>query len=104
MTRGAAALAELRWAELRPANFRLPVTWYCSASRWGRTRKCRRRCGRKTSLGGTAACCWCLALTIITSLQLFACVGICHCAFYLVPIPEAAEVKKTALPKALREA
>ena len=62
----------------------------------------------RASLGGQAVCDWYLAMTIISTLLLLACVYICHCAFYYSPIPEVAEVKKyvkkTALPKALREA
>ena len=39
----------------------------------------------------------------IKPIQLFACVCICHCAFYCMSTLEAAEMKKTALPKAVRE-
>ena len=62
----------------------------------------------QTPLGDQAVCDKYLVVTIRSTPLLLACVYICHCAFYYSPIPGAAKVKKcvkkTALPKALREA
>ena len=62
----------------------------------------------RASLSGQAVYVWYLALTIISTLPLLACVCICHCAYCYPSIVKAAEqrkfVKKTALPKVLRSA
>ena len=62
----------------------------------------------RASVSGQAVYDWYLALTIISTLLLLACVCIRHCAYCYPSIVKAAEenkfVMKTALPKALRSA
>ena len=62
----------------------------------------------RASLSGQAVYDWSLALTIISTFLLLACVCIRHCAYCYSSIAKAAKqkkfVKKTALPKVLRSA